>query len=46
MYAPEDRGVMTLLVNDNHMEDNELYIAAKKRIGKGQYKLPIENWKK
>lgn len=27
VYAPEDRKVMTLLVNDNHMEDWELYEA-------------------
>lgn len=29
-YAPEDREVMTLLVNDNHMEDQEVYEALKK----------------
>lgn len=29
VYAPEDRGVMTLLVNDNHMTDWELYKAFK-----------------
>lgn len=29
VYAPEDRGVMTLLVNDNHMTDWELYEAMK-----------------
>ena len=45
MYAPEDRGVYTLLVNDNHMEDGELYLAAKERIGAGEYELPIKNWK-
>ena len=45
MYAPEDRGVYTLLVNDNHMEDGELYLAAKERIGAGEYELPIRNWK-
>lgn len=31
MYAPEDRGVFTLLVNDNHMTDKELYIEMKKQ---------------
>ena len=45
MYAPEDRGVYTLLVNDNHMEDRDLYLAAKDRIGEGKYELPIINWK-
>lgn len=45
MYAPEDRGVMTLLVNDNHMEDWDLYLAARKRIGEGRYELPIQDWK-
>lgn len=29
VYAPEDRKVMTLLVNDNHMTDMELYRAFK-----------------
>ncbi|MGM9935750.1 MAG: glycosyl hydrolase 115 family protein [Candidatus Ornithomonoglobus sp.] len=42
MYAPEDRGVMTLLVLDNHMEDWELYTEAKKKLGSGPYKLPID----
>ncbi|MGN0182335.1 MAG: glycosyl hydrolase 115 family protein [Candidatus Ornithomonoglobus sp.] len=42
MYAPEDRGVMTLLVLDNHMEDWELYTEAKKKLGGGPYKLPID----
>ena len=45
MYAPRDRGVLTLLVNDNHMEDMDLYLAAKKRIGEGKYELPIKDWK-
>ncbi len=45
MYAPEDRGVYTLLVNDNHMEDWDLYLAAKDRIGEDKYELPIINWK-
>ena len=27
VYAPEDRKVMTLLVNDNHMTDDEIYRA-------------------
>lgn len=27
VYAPEDRKIMTLLVNDNHMTDRELYEA-------------------
>ena len=26
MYAPEDKGILTLLVNDNHMEDWDLYV--------------------
>ena len=30
VYAPEDRKVMTLLVNDNHMTDRELYEAFKR----------------
>lgn len=30
-YAPEDRGVLTLLVTDNHMEDRALYEAFKKQ---------------
>lgn len=30
VYAPEDRKIMTLLVNDNHMTDWELYEAMKK----------------
>ena len=30
VYAPEDRKVMTLLVNDNHMTDWELYEAFKR----------------
>lgn len=29
MYAPEDREVMLLLVTDNHMTDEELYMAMK-----------------
>ena len=29
VYLPEDRGVLTLLVNDNHMTDWELYEAFK-----------------
>ncbi len=33
MYAPEDRGVFTLLVDDNHMTDMELYEAFKKSEG-------------
>lgn len=33
IYAPEDRKVLTLLVNDNHMTDRELYEAYKKREG-------------
>ena len=45
MYSPEDRFVYTLLFNDNHMEDQELYLAAKKRIGEGTYELPIKDWK-
>lgn len=31
VYAPEDRRVMTLLVNDNHMTDWELYDAFKRK---------------
>lgn len=31
VYAPEDRNVLTLLVNDNHMKDWELYEAFKKK---------------
>lgn len=31
VYAPEDRRVLTLLVNDNHMKDWELYEAFKKK---------------
>ncbi|MGN1115396.1 MAG: glycosyl hydrolase 115 family protein [Candidatus Ornithomonoglobus sp.] len=42
MYAPEDRGVMTLLVLDNHMEDWELYTEVKKKLGGGPYTLPID----
>lgn len=33
VYAPEDRRVLTLLVNDNHMKDWELYDAFKKKEG-------------
>lgn len=33
VYAPEDRNVMTLLVNDNHMTDWELFEAFKKNRG-------------
>lgn len=33
VYAPEDRRVMTLLVDDNHMTDWELYDAIKKKEG-------------
>lgn len=32
VYAPEDRKVMTLLVDDNHMTDWELYEAFKKNM--------------
>lgn len=31
MYAPEDRGILTLLVNDNHMEDWDIYREYKER---------------
>ena len=31
VYAPEDRRVLTLLVDDNHMRDRELYMAFKKK---------------
>ncbi len=31
VYAPEDREIMTLLVNDNHMTDWELYEAFKRK---------------
>lgn len=31
VYAPEDREVRTLLVNDNHMSDRELYEAFKEK---------------
>lgn len=31
VYAPEDRNIMTLLVNDNHMTDEELYDAFEKK---------------
>lgn len=30
VYAPEDRNIMTLLVNDNHMTDEELFDAFEK----------------
>lgn len=42
VYSRKDRGVMTLLVNDNHMDDWELYLAACDKIGSGEYKLPID----
>lgn len=42
IYSPTDKGVLTLLLWENHLEDTELYEAAKKRIGNGGYKLPIE----
>ncbi len=42
MYTPEDRGVMTLLVLDNHMKDREIYTEAKKRLGGRPYILPID----
>lgn len=31
VYAPEDRNIMTLLVNDNHMTDEELYKAFERK---------------
>lgn len=31
VYAPEDRNIMTLLVNDNHMTDDELFEAFEKK---------------
>ena len=42
IYSPADKGVLTLLLWENHLEDAELYRAAKKRIGDGAYILPIE----
>ena len=42
MYTRRDRSIMTLLVNDNHMEDQEIYEKAKKLMGDGPYALPID----
>ncbi|MCH5211833.1 MAG: glycosyl hydrolase 115 family protein [Oscillospiraceae bacterium] len=42
LYSPEDRGVLTLLLWENHLEDQELYEAAKQKIGNGEYRLPID----
>ena len=42
LYLREDRRVLTLLLWENHLEDQELYEAAKKKIGNGEYVLPID----
>ncbi len=36
VYAPEDRDIYTLLINDNHMTDEELYTALKCAAERGE----------
>lgn len=42
MYTRRDRSIFTLLVNDNHMDGQQMYDEAKKRMGDGPYRLPID----